>query len=53
MSRVWDKRVEAYIEENSEINHEYGLGLYDPIIQVDRIHSYSYSNTWYLSRLSF
>ena len=47
-ARVWDKRVEEYINEHPEISHEYGLGIYDPIVQVDRIHFYSYSNTWHL-----
>lgn len=47
-ARVWDKRVEEYINEHPEISHEFGAGIYDPIVQVDRIHFYSYSNTWHL-----
>lgn len=47
-SRVWDNEIEAYIEQHPEISHEYGMGIYDPIVQVDKIHFYSYSNTWHL-----
>ena len=46
-SRLLDKDVAAYIEQHPEISHEYGI-IYDPLIAVDKIHFYSYSNTWHL-----
>lgn len=43
-SRLYDKRVLAFLDEHPEIKCDF----YTPLMKVKKIHFYSYSNTWHL-----
>ncbi len=45
-SRVYDKRVVAFLNEHPEVERDYKF--YTPLREVKKIHFYSYSNTWHL-----